>query len=157
MTRREITAALLTAATFYWAKKTYSVHPEFGIERWGKRRLDAVCMNFKSNFVGLEIKSCLADFRADKGKWRIYQPYVNQLYFVFPPSVLESRCFKEIRAELKEAGVGILHLSNGKIRCLQKAKWREVPADVQYGMLVKMAWRTGDCRRNVKRSRRVRV
>jgi hypothetical protein len=156
MNRREITAALLTAATFYWAKKTYSVHPEFGIERWGKRRLDAVCMNFKSNFVGLEIKSCLADYRTDK-KWRNYLPYVNQFYFLFPPSVIESRCFKEIRAELKAEGAGILQLSNGKIRCLQKAKWREVPAEIQHNMLVKMAWRTGDCRRNVKRTRRVNV
>lgn len=156
MSRKEITAALLSAVTMYWAKKTFSVHPEFGIERWGRKRLDAVCMDFKCNFVGIEIKSCIADYRTDK-KWRDYVKHVNSMYFCFPPSVIESRLFPEIKAEIKAEGVGILCLTDGKIRVLQNAKKREIPEHEKHTMLVKMAWRTGDNRRTVKRTRRVYV
>lgn len=53
MNRKEITASLLEAVTYYYVKKLYSVHLEFGIERWGRRRLDALCMNFKCELIAV--------------------------------------------------------------------------------------------------------
>lgn len=102
-------------------------------------------------------KSCLSDYREDGGKWKCYLPYVNKLYFCFPPSVVQSRKFPEIQAELKAEGVGILELEDGKIRCTQKAKKRTVSEDTKYKMLVKMAWRNGESRRTIKRVKKVEL
>lgn len=151
--RREVTAKLLTAVTFYFVKKMYSVHREVGVERWGARRLDVLCMDYRTNTVAVEIKSCLADFRTDK-KWRNYlKGPVNQMYFCFPQSVIESRKFSEIKDELKSEGVGILALgANGRIRVMQNAKKRQASVIAKYQLFTKLAWRAGDSKRNVKRT-----
>ena len=158
--RKEVTSLLLEAVTFYFVRKLFSVHREFGIERWGRRRLDLICMNFKSEFVGIETKSCLADYRTDK-KWRTYlsgHSPITKLYFAFPPSVVNSSKFAEIKAELKAEGVGILALGDdGRIKCIQNAKNRDVSDHIKVKTLVKMAWRGGESKRTVKRTRRIHI
>lgn len=156
MTRKEITEKLYEALTYYYVKKLYSVHPEFGIEKWGRRRLDALCLNYRGEMIGVEVKSCLADYRTDK-KWRTYLPYTNKLYFLFPPSVIESRKFPEIKAEIKAEGAGILTLKYGRVHALVGAKTREVDEKCKYQMLVKMAWRGGTTRREIKRAKAVHL
>src|SRR5690606_13287961 len=107
----------------------------------------------------IEIKSCLADYRTDK-KWREYikegSP-LDKMYFVFPPSVVNSRKFDEIKAEIKAEGVGILTVGDGKIKCIQNAKLRDVEPTLKHKALIKMAWRGGDSRRTIKRVRRVHI
>ncbi len=154
--RKLITEKLHQAAVYYFAKKTYSVHKEVGVERWGRRRLDVMAMDFVGNVVGLEIKSCLADFRSDK-KWREYLSHTTQLFFVFPPSIMKSRCFPEIKEELKAEGVGILTLSEttGLIRCAMRAKRRPMSVVRKYQMYKKLAWRGGESKRNVEQVKRV--
>lgn len=44
------------------------------------RRADILAMNGRGRFVIVEIKSSLADFRAD-GKWSGYLPFCDRLYF----------------------------------------------------------------------------
>jgi len=150
-----VTEKLREALTYYFVKKLFAVHHEFGIERWGKRRLDMLCMDFRTNLVGVEVKSCLADYRSDK-KWRNYLPYVHRMYFCFPQSVMESRVFPSIKEELKSEGVGILTLApSGKITCALKCKVREVDEERRLKLLIKMAWRGGESRRTVKRVKRV--
>ena len=55
------------------------------------RRADIVAIGPKSEVVIVEIKSSLADFRAD-GKWPAYRDYCDRLYFAvdadFPTEVL---------------------------------------------------------------------
>ena len=157
MSRADITAALYKALTFYYAKKTCSVHKEVGVVPWGRRRVDALAIDFPGNFYGIEIKSCLADYRQDGGKWRDYLPHINRLYFLFPPSVTKSRCYPEIRAELKAEGVGILVLSEttGKISCSQKAKFRPLAITAKYRMYRKLAWLAGEAKHNISRTQRV--
>lgn len=156
MSRTNITAALYTALTYYYAKQTCSVHKEVGVVPWGRSRLDALVIDYPGNFMGVEIKSCLADFRADK-KWRDYLPHVNKLYFLFAPSITKSRCYPEIREELKAEGVGILILSEttGRISCSQKAKFRQVSILAKHRMYRKLAWLAGDARHTIKRTQRV--
>ena len=155
MTRKEIAEKLYEATTYYMVKKMFSVHREFGIEKWGKRRLDLLCFDFKTEIIGYEIKSCLADYRSDS-KFQLYLPYVNKLYVVFPPSVINSRVFPEIKAELKGLGVGIMTLpASGRLKCVLGAKTRPVSIVAKYRIFVKMAWRGGDSKRNIKRTKRV--
>jgi hypothetical protein len=109
-------------------------------------------MSCKGEFIGVEAKSCLADFRADN-KWRTYLSAtspIEKLYFVFPPSLLDSRKFPEIKAELKAEGVGIMTIQNGKIRCVQNAKKREASDSSKQSAILKMAWRGGKNMRNTR-------
>lgn len=48
------------------------------------RRADVVGLDAKGRFVIVEIKSSLADFRAD-GKWPDYLPHCDRFYFAVPP------------------------------------------------------------------------
>lgn len=153
--RKDVTEALYEAVMYYFVKKTCSVHKEVGVEPWGRRRLDALVIDYPGNLTGIETKSCLADFRSDK-KWRNYLPYTNQFYFCFAPELTKSRCYPEIRKELKEAGVGILVLSEtGRIVCSQKAKRRLVSIVYKYQLFRKLAWREGDSKRNIHQTKRV--
>lgn len=154
--RKLITEKLHQAAVYYWAKKTYSVHREVGVERWGARRLDVMAMDFVGNVVGVEIKSCLADYRSDK-KWREYLSHTTQLFFVFPPSIMKSRCYPEIKAEIVAEGAGILTLSEttGLIRCAVRAKRRPLAITRKHQIYKKLAWRGGDSKRNVMQIQRV--
>lgn len=158
LTRRENTERLHKAVTYYFVKKMFSVHREVGVQRWGARRIDIMCLDFLSNIVGVEIKSCLADYRSDS-KWRSYlEGPVNQFYFCFPPSVINSRVFPEIKAELKAEGVGILALGeNGRIRVIQNAKKRHVNIVAKHRLFIKLAWRAGDSKRNIKRTQAARL
>lgn len=154
--RRLITEKLHQAAVFYWAKKTYSVHKEVGVERWGARRLDVMAIDFVGNMVGVEVKSCLADYRADK-KWRDYLSHTTQLFFLFPPSIMKSRCYPEIKAEIIAEGAGILTLSEttGLVRCAVRAKRRPMSIVRKHQIYKKLAWRGGDSKRNVAQTQRV--
>lgn len=48
-----------------------------------KRRVDVIAMNGDGETLIVEIKSCAADFRADR-KWMEYLPYCDQFYFAVP-------------------------------------------------------------------------
>ena len=57
------------------------------------RRVDVAGLNRKGNFVFVEIKSGLADYRADQ-KWQDYLDYCDDFYFAvnqdFPTDILPS-------------------------------------------------------------------
>lgn len=156
--RRAITEKLNRAATFYWAKKTYSVHREIGVARWGARRVDLMAMDFVGNVAICEVKSCLADYRSDK-KWREYIKFSTQMYFVFPSSILKSRCYPEIKAEIIAEGVGILTLSDatGLIRCAVKAKRRPMHTERRLELLTKLSWLGGQSKRTIAQTERVYI
>lgn len=155
LTRRENTERLHKAVTYYFVKKMFSVHREVGVQRWGARRIDLMCIDFLSNIVGIEIKSCLADYRADN-KWRDYLSHVNKMYFCFTTETTQSRVFPEIRAELKAEGVGIMVLGpSGQIKVLSAAKYKKLHILRKYELYRKLAWRAGDSKRNIKRTQRV--
>lgn len=48
------------------------------------RRVDVAGLDRQGRFLFVEVKSSLADFRAD-GKWADYLPYCDWFYFAVPP------------------------------------------------------------------------
>ncbi len=50
------------------------------------RRADVIAINGKGAIWIIEIKSSLADYRADN-KWREYWDYCDELYFAVPPAL----------------------------------------------------------------------
>lgn len=154
--RRLITEKLHIAAIQYWAKKTYSTHREIGVQRWGARRVDLMAFDFVDNMVACEVKSCLADYRSDK-KWRDYLSHSTQLFFIFPPSIMKSRCFPEIKAEIVAEGAGILALSEttGLLYCAVRAKRRPMAIVRKYQIYKKLAWKAGVNKSNITQVQRV--
>lgn len=154
LSRKETTQKLAKAAMHYFVHKNYSCHYEFGVGKWGKRRLDLLCLNLKGNLVGIEVKSCNADYRADS-KWKEYLPFCNKLYLLIPPKMLKSKFYPQILSDLKPWGVGVMTLGeNGYIQVVKSAKSRDVDTDVSRNILMKMAWRSGTSKREVKRRQR---
>ena len=48
------------------------------------RRVDIMALGRRGEIIVVEIKSCLADFRAD-GKWEDYLDYCDRFFFAVPP------------------------------------------------------------------------
>jgi hypothetical protein len=59
------------------------------------RRADIVALSPSGEFVIVEIKSSIADFRADR-KWGFYRDYADRLYFAvaneFPAALIPEEC-----------------------------------------------------------------
>lgn len=157
--RKEVTAKLTQACVNYWVKKLYSVHPEIGVEAWGRRRIDLMALNTKAEIVGIEIKSCPADYKADT-KWHDYLPYTNRFYFLISEKLFRNKFYDQIASDLKPHGVGIMVLNEalGTIEVVKSAKRRKMDqAFHKRNMILKMAWRGGYSRYNVKRIHKVRI
>ena len=60
-----------------------------------KRRVDVIGLNKKGRFIIIEIKSSVADLRADQ-KWPTYLPFADETYFAvangFPLELLPEEC-----------------------------------------------------------------
>lgn len=61
----------------------------------GGRRADLMALTARGEFLIVEVKSCLEDFRADR-KWPDYLAWCDRFYFAvdaaFPHSVLPAEC-----------------------------------------------------------------
>ena len=59
------------------------------------RRVDIIALDRKGVFTVVEVKTSVADFRAD-GKWREYLDFCDRFYFAvptaFPAGILPSEC-----------------------------------------------------------------
>ena len=71
----------------------YAVLYEFRLTNG--RRVDVIGLNDETEFVIVEIKSSVADFRGDR-KWREYLPFCERFYFAvperFPDALLPGDC-----------------------------------------------------------------
>ncbi len=71
----------------------YAVLTEFPLGNG--RRVDVIAMDGGGETLIVEVKSCLADFRADR-KWTEYLPYCDLFYFAvpeaFPRDLLPADC-----------------------------------------------------------------
>lgn len=153
---RRTTADLLKQAVVgYYAHKTFSCYVELGVVPWGKRRLDVFAMNTKGLFIGVEIKSCVADFKNDD-KWQEYLEHVNFFYFCVTEPVY-AKLEKEFKHLCKEHGIGVMVLDTkmGYIRVVKSAKRRDVEKRNKLRLLLKVAWRGGESKRTIKRRTRL--
>lgn len=155
MGRKEVTKALTEAVSHYFVHKLYAVFFEFGVGRRGERRLDVMCLHTGLEVVGIEVKSCRADYAADK-KWMEYLAYTNKLYLALPPNMIDSPFYEKILADIKPHGIGVMTLApSGFMMVVKPAKRRDIDDLVIGKLLVKMAWRGGLSRRNVSRRKRI--
>lgn len=155
MSRKEITAKLTEAATHYFVKKMYSVHREIGLKNGGHLRADLLALNMKKQLIIVEVKSCWSDYKSDT-KWIKYLPFADKIYFCISQDLWESKHGKQIAKDVKEHGVGILVLmENGKISAKKNAKSKSVDDNFKEWLMLKLAWRGGDSRHNIKRFKRV--
>jgi hypothetical protein len=108
----------------------------------------------KSKFIGIEIKSCYADYSSDN-KWVEYLPFVNSFYFCISEDLYEKKG-EQIKEDCKEHNVGIMVLASksGKIKVVVKAKIKDIDKKERKRLLIKAAWRGGDSRRNTSRTKK---
>ena len=106
----------------------YSPLAEFKLT--SNRRVDVMGMNNKGLYIVVEVKSSVADFRADD-KWRDYLPFADQMYFAvangFPIEILPEECGLMIAdaynaAILREAEIVRVNAARRKTQHVQFAK-----------------------------------
>ncbi|HEY5609047.1 MAG TPA: MmcB family DNA repair protein [Alphaproteobacteria bacterium] len=90
---RELAPQLARGVTRLLAEHGYGTLVEFRLP--AARRVDVIGLDRDSRFVIVEIKTSVADFRADQ-KWREYLPYCDAFYFAvpeeFPRVLLPASC-----------------------------------------------------------------
>jgi len=90
---RELAPLLARGVTRLLAEHGYGTLVEFRLP--AARRVDVIGLDRDSRFVIVEIKTSVADFRADQ-KWREYLPYCDAFYFAvpeeFPRVLLPASC-----------------------------------------------------------------
>lgn len=147
MSRKNITNILTQLVVFYYVKKLHSVYTEVGATSWGRLRLDLVAFDRRLNMAGVEVKSCVQDFKSDN-KWHKYLELglLDKFYFCCPPDLAESTSFRQNTPDC-----GILVPDKGSLRCARKAKVFTTDEVVKRDFIVKLAWIGGQSRRNVKR------
>jgi hypothetical protein len=90
---RDRAPLLARGVTRLLAEHGYGTLVEFRLP--AARRVDVIGLDRDSRFVIVEIKTSVADFRADQ-KWREYLPYCDAFYFAvpeeFPRVLLPASC-----------------------------------------------------------------
>ena len=79
----QLTRSLTRGVCRMLTKIGYGSLAEFRLPN--RRRADVLALGNGSEFIIVEVKSSLADFRADK-KWPDYAPYCDRFYFAVPES-----------------------------------------------------------------------
>ncbi len=105
------------------------------------------------DLVIVEIKSCLADYRADS-KWTEYLPYADRMYIMFTAQVARKiRDHPELRARIPPQ-VGVLILgADGFVKTVKPARRQEVTVENRLNILSRMAWRSGEMSKRTVRAR----
>lgn len=141
--RREVTDLLTKAVTLYLVDRRYSVHQEIGVKT--RRRLDILSLNYAGHIIGVEVKSCMEDYKSDQ-KWRTYLPYVNKLYFCFPSDMWQKHKDRLKREIGTDAGIIVVEtLANGFVRSkiVKAVSDRPLDKGILLQNAIKMAWRGG--------------
>jgi hypothetical protein len=129
-------------------RKRRAVYFELGLNRKGQLRADVFVLAMNGHVVVVEVKSSVADFRADK-KMAGYLDYCNQFYLAVPESV-----YAKIQNRFTPAGAGVFILSDdGKsIVKVKAARNRDLDEDVVFNLAVRAAFRNSDTnnRKNVR-------
>ena len=79
--RPELTRGVTRGARILLRSLGHAVLSEFPLSNG--RRADMVALGRDGSIRIVEVKSSLADFRAD-GKWRLYRPFCDRFYFAIP-------------------------------------------------------------------------
>lgn len=153
MTTPLVASEIKTAATRYFVKKRMAVNEEVGLCKWGRFRADLLCLNFYGDVTVVEVKSSVADFKSDK-KWHNYLDYSNRFYFALSPAV-----YAKVKDDIPR-GVGVLLVSRAtdrlgrnllKSNVAKPAYWRELNAETNINLIIRLAFRNAEHNRYAKR------
>lgn len=147
--RKATTEALKQACAFYFFRYGFAIALEIGVMPWGARRADLVANKVNGSIVIAEVKSSLADFRADL-KWKSYLDYCDKFVFMTTEDV-----FKKIRDELPpEVGVLCLCPRTGYAYMAKRCPILKTITDKnRLSVLARLAYRAADMSKRTKRSR----
>jgi hypothetical protein len=123
----------------YYVSKMRMCFFELGLVSGGRLRADVLALAMNGYLVIVEVKSSVADFRADK-KMDQYEPYCNQSYVAMPESV--HRKVKE--KVLPGWGVFIMTEDGSKIIKVKGAKPFEVEPEIATSLYIRAAFRSAD-------------
>jgi|JRYH01.1.fsa_nt_gb hypothetical protein len=147
-TRATIAHNIKLAIAQRYKKKRRAVYFEIGVNKRGRLRADIFVMAMTGHIVIVEVKSSVADFRADK-KMDGYLEYCNQFYLAVPKPV-----YQKIKDEIMpQAGIFIMSEDGAHVRKLvKKARNRPLEPTVAHNLAIRAAFRNSDTnnRKNVR-------
>lgn len=123
----------------YYHKKHRAVYFELGLNKSGRLRADVFALAMNGYMVIVEVKSSVADFRADK-KMESYFDFANQMYLATPEKV-----YAKIKGDLLE-GLGVFIMSDDgrSILKVKAAKRYEIDDETILNMAIRCAFRDSD-------------
>lgn len=152
-TRKEVADALKRAAAFLFFKYGYSCSFELGLESWGSRRADVIGSKISGAIVIIEIKSSVADFRADD-KLKTYLKHCDRFYLCFTKKVWLKVKENETLMEKLPKRAGVIALQeDGYAKIVRPCKIKEMAPENRLAILARLAWRNGELSKRVKRAR----
>jgi hypothetical protein len=98
------------------------------------RRADIVALHPDGSLTIVEVKSCVADFRADR-KWRDYRAHCDQLYFAISA---------ETPVEIMPEDAGLILADRYGAEILREAERRPIPPATRRAVLLRFAAAAAD-------------
>ncbi len=98
------------------------------------RRVDLCALDGAGHLMFVEIKSSLADFRAD-AKWESYEEFCDQLYFAVPV---------DFPREVLPETTGVILADGYGAEILREAPWLSLPAGRRKAVLLRFAHLAAD-------------
>lgn len=152
--RTEVAQALKEASAYKFFGYRYSMTYELGLAAWGRRRADVIGCKISGDLVMIEVKSSVADFRADD-KFKQYLKYTDRFYFAFTQKTWDKIQAKESLLERIPKRAGVLVLADdGYMKVAKSAKRRDVDPEIRVSILARLAWRAGDLSKRTTRQRK---
>jgi hypothetical protein len=133
-----------------------AVNAEVGLCAGGRFRADLLALTMYGDVTIVEVKSSVADFRADK-KWHNYLGFCNKMYFALTPAV-----YAKVKDSIPK-GIGVMLVSDfqdsmGRSRTSLKvakpAFRQEFDAETNINLIIRLAFRNSDASGFAKRRRR---
>lgn len=145
--RTEIADTLKKRVAHYYSRKHRVAFAELGLNKQGRLRADVFILAMTGHMVIVEVKSSVADWRADF-KLLSYVPYCNQLYVAMYKPV-----YDKVKDEIpRGVGAFVFDPNDGRRAPVVKAaKSNDMDPDVKQNLLVRAAFRNADnCNRKNK-------
>ena len=98
------------------------------------RRADVVAVNDQGEILIVEIKSSVADFRADQ-KWRDYRAHCDRLFFAIP---------EDMPAEIMPQDEGLMVADGFGAFVVREAAFRKIAPATRRAMLLRFAQTAAD-------------
>lgn len=129
-----------------YTKKLWAVNFEVGLCKGGRFRADVLAINMGGGIDVVEVKSSVADFRADK-KMGEYLRFADKVYLA---------CTHDVYAKIKDRvlpGIGVLIVDGSACWVVKRATKRKTQAKIRLNILTRMAYRSADATLHARKSK----